>query len=137
MEAFATSKSSQTRRLEEQLVTHLVEVVVHLWPELLNRCRNLYLQLLPHLFSFIEFLLLPRYKRHDQGAQRPSEDDQISASGAGLGQITHLRTSIPASPNFRAKYPMIGRAIMTRNGVHILHFNGALALIATIVARKA
>lgn len=137
MEAFATSKSSQTRRSEGQLVAHLVEIVVHLWPELLNRCGNLYLQLLPHLFSFVEFLLLPRYKRHNQRTQRPREGGQKSVSEAGLGQITHLRTSIPASPNLRAKYPMIGREIMTRNGVQILHFNGALALIATIVARKA
>lgn len=69
MEAFATSKSSQTRRSEEQLVAHLVKIIVHLWSELLNRGGNLDLQFLPHLFGFVEFPLLPRYKGYNQRTQ--------------------------------------------------------------------
>lgn len=89
MEGVATNNSSQVnssqvRRSGGHLAAHLGEVVVHLWPELLNRCGNLRLQLLAHLFSFVKLLLLPRYKRYNQRTQRPRKGNQYRVSGAGL-----------------------------------------------------
>lgn len=46
----------------------------------------------------------------------------------------YLRTSLPASPNFNAAYPIAGSAVMVKGGVSNLHFHGAFALIAMMVA---
>ena len=53
------------------------------------------------------------------------------------GEIAHFRTSIPASPNFRAAYPTNGIAEMTAIGARIFHLSDAPALLATKTARKA
>ena len=54
-----------------------------------------------------------------------------------MNEITYFRTSMPASPNLRAAYPMKGKADITMIGVRNLHFSGAFTLKASRVAAKA
>ena len=64
--------------------------------------------------------------------------DQPSVSARKIPSLsTYFRTSIPASPNLSAAYPNMGSIMRTRNGVQILHLNGAPAFAATIVASTA
>ena len=49
----------------------------------------------------------------------------------GVEDYTHFRTSIPASPNLSAVYPITGEAAMTAVGAHKTQDKGAPALIMT------
>lgn len=58
--------------------------------------------------------------------------------GLNISQArAYFKTSIPASPNFRAANPIHGKAEMIMNGVQIFHFRGMFACIATRVANAA
>ena len=49
----------------------------------------------------------------------------------------HFKTSIPASPNLSAAYPIAGSAVMVRGGVISLHFHETFALMTSMVATAA
>ena len=58
-------------------------------------------------------------------------------AGEAVNGDAYFRTSVPASPNFRAANPTIGSAAITAIGVHMTQDVGAFACIITTVERKA
>ena len=77
------------------LPTRLVEVAVHLWPELVDQVGNLIGQMHSHALQLLERTLLTGHEGDDERSQGPAnhQSDAGSAARSPLLEHVHARFS--------------------------------------------